>query len=49
MMWTTIGRLMALTGLFFLMESSIASAQIFQWTRLSSRFHGPAIYSSERV
>jgi hypothetical protein len=32
MMWTTIGKITLLAGLFLLVETSIASAQIFQWT-----------------
>ena len=32
MMWTTIGKITILAGLSLLVETSMASAQIFQWT-----------------
>jgi hypothetical protein len=39
MIWTNIGKIMALAGLSLLMETSIASAQIFQWTDVKSVIH----------
>ena len=39
MIWTTIGKIMALAGLSLLMETSIASAQIFQWTDVKGVIH----------
>ena len=39
MIWTTVGKIMALAGLSLLMESSIASAQIFQWTDVKGVIH----------
>ena len=39
MIWTTVGKIMALAGLFLLIESSIASAQIFQWTDVKGIIH----------
>ncbi len=39
MMWTTIGKIMALAGLSLLGETSIASRQIFQWTDVKGIIH----------
>jgi uncharacterized protein DUF4124 len=39
MIWTTVGKIMALAGLSLLMESSIASAQIYQWTDVKGVIH----------
>ena len=39
MIWTTVGKIVALAGLSLLMESSIASAQIFQWTDVKGIIH----------
>ena len=39
MIWTTVGKIMALAGLSLLMETSIASAQIFQWTDVKGVIH----------
>ena len=39
MIWTTVGKIMALAGLSLLIESSIASAQIFQWTDVKGIIH----------
>ena len=33
MIWTAIGKLVVLAGLFLLVEASIANGQVFQWTR----------------
>jgi hypothetical protein len=39
MIWPTVIKIMALTGLSLLMETSIASAQIFQWTDVKGVIH----------
>ena len=39
MMWTTIGKIMAVAGLSLLVETSIASGQIFQWTDVKGIIH----------
>ena len=39
MMWTPIGKIMALAGLSLLGETSIASGQIFQWTDVKGIIH----------
>ena len=39
MIWTTVGKIVALAGLSLLIESSIASAQIFQWTDVKGIIH----------
>ena len=39
MMWTTIEKIMAFAGLFLLVETSIASGQIFQWTDVKGVIH----------
>jgi hypothetical protein len=39
MMWTTIEKIMAFAGLFLLVETSIASGQIFQWTDVKDVIH----------
>jgi Domain of unknown function (DUF4124) len=39
MMWTAIGKLIALAGLLLLVETSIASGQIFQWTDVKGVIH----------
>ena len=38
-MWTTFTKLMILGGLSFLIQSSLASAQIFQWTDSEGVMH----------
>jgi len=38
-MWTTIEKIMAFAGLFLLVETSIASGQIFQWTDVKGVIH----------
>jgi Domain of unknown function (DUF4124) len=39
MMWTTIGKIIALAGLSLLVEASIASGEIFQWTDVKGIIH----------
>jgi hypothetical protein len=39
MIWPTVIKIMALAGLSLLMETSIASAQIFQWTDVKGVIH----------
>ena len=39
MIWTTIGKFMAFAGLFLLVETSIASGQVFQWTDIKGIIH----------
>jgi Domain of unknown function (DUF4124) len=39
MIWTIIGKMMVLAGLSLLLETSIASAQIFQWTDVKGVIH----------
>ena len=39
MMWTTIEKIMAFAGLFLLVETSLASGQIYQWTDIKGVIH----------
>jgi uncharacterized protein DUF4124 len=39
MIWTLVGKIIALAGLSLLMATSIASAQIFQWTDVKGVIH----------
>jgi hypothetical protein len=39
MIWTLVGKIIALAGLSLLLATSIATAQIFQWTDVKDVIH----------
>ena len=39
MIWTAIGKLVVLAGLFLLVEASIANGQVFQWRDIKGIIH----------